>query len=73
MQYGFGHTMVKVSRQRLDTPLMGDLFLRILPTAYEAAVIRNRDLPHTSVEIGYVGSYSGFGSKYGDFGDRDRA
>ena len=50
---------------------MEDLYLRILPTVYEAAIIRNRDIPKTTAEVGYVRSYSGFASKNSGFDEND--
>lgn len=70
LQYDMGNTTLKVGRQRLDTPLMGDLYLRVLPTAYEAVILKNRDLPKTMIELGYVKSFTGFGSHYSHFDDK---
>ena len=71
LQYDISKTTVKVGRQRLATPLMEDLYLRILPTVYEAAIIRNRDIPKTTAELGYVRSFSGFASKNSGFDEND--
>jgi len=71
LSYKIKKTVVKIGRQRLDTPLMGDLYLRVVPTAYEAAIIRNKNIPKTTLEVGYVKSYTGFGSRYSDFNDKD--
>ena len=67
LNYSGGNTRFRIGRQRLSTPLMGDLYLRVLPTVYEAATIKNSDLPDTTLEAGYVKSYSHFGSAYSGF------
>jgi len=69
LQYDIGNTMFKVGRQQLSTPLMQNHDLRILPSVYEAAIIRNKDIPDTMIEIGFVDRYTGFTSKENDFLD----
>ena len=71
LQYDLENTMFKAGRQRLSTPLMQDHDLRLLPSTYEAAIVRNKDLPDTMVEAGYVKRYSGFVSKLSGFDDQD--
>ena len=71
LQYDMSNTMFKIGRQRLSTPLMQDHDLRLLPSTYEAAIVRNKDIPDTMVEVGYVKRYSGFVSKLSDFDDID--
>ena len=71
LQYTLDNTLFKVGRQRLSTPLMQDHDLRLLPSTYEAVIIRNTDLPDTMVELGYVKRYSGFTSKLSGFDDQD--
>lgn len=71
LQYEISKTTFKVGRQRLATPLMQDHDLRLLPSVYEAAIVRNKDIPNTTVEVGYVSSYSGFVSKYSGFDDKN--
>jgi len=70
LQYDIGNTMLKVGRQQLSTPLMQNHDLRILPSVYEAAIIRNTDIPDTMIEVGYVDRYTGFTSKENDFLDK---
>ncbi len=62
-----GTHQVKLGRQRLSTPLMGDHNIRLLPSTYGAAVYRNKSLSDTVIELGYVERYSGFTSKLSDF------
>jgi len=69
LQYNIGNTMFKVGRQQLKTPLMQNHDLRILPSVYEAGIIRNKDIPNTTVEVGFVDRYTGFTSKENAFLD----
>jgi len=69
LQYNIGNTMFKVGRQQLSTPLIQNHDLRILPSVYEAAIIRNKDIPDTMIELGYVDRYTGFTSKDNGFTD----
>jgi hypothetical protein len=66
---GLSNTTVKVGRQQLSTPLIQNHDLRILPSVYEAAVIKNEDIKDTMVELGYVKRYTGFTSKDNRFND----
>jgi len=70
LQYDIGNTMLKVGRQQLATPLMQNHDLRILPSVYEAAIIRNKDIPDTMIEVGFVDRYTGFTSKENAFLDK---
>ncbi|MFC2073544.1 OprD family outer membrane porin, partial [Campylobacterota bacterium] len=69
LQYDIGNTMFKVGRQQLATPLIQGHDLRLLPSVYEAAIIRNKDIPDTMIEVGFVDRYSGFGSRDNGFTD----
>jgi len=70
LQYGVANTMIKVGRQQLSTPLMQNHDLRILPSVYEAAIARNKDIPNTMIEVGFVDRYTGFTSKENNFLDK---
>ena len=70
VQYDIGNTMLKVGRQQLSTPLMQNHDLRILPSVYEAAVLRDTDIPDTMIELGFVDRYTGFTSKENAFLDK---
>ena len=70
LQYDIGNTMFKVGRQQLSTPLIQNHDLRILPSVYEAAIIRNTDIPDTMIEIGFVDRYTGFTSKDNGFNEK---
>jgi len=69
LQYSMSNTMFKIGRQQLATPLIQNHDLRILPSVYEAAILRNTDIPDTMVELGYVTAYTGFTSKENAFLD----
>ena len=70
LQYDIDKTMLKVGRQQLSTPLMQNHDLRILPSVYEAAILRNKDIQDTMIEVGYVDRYTGFTSKENAFLDK---
>jgi len=70
LQYDLDKTMLKVGRQQLSTPLMQNHDLRILPSVYEAAILRNKSIQDTMVEVGYVDRYTGFTSKENAFLDK---
>lgn len=66
---GLTNTTIKVGRQQLATPLIQNHDLRILPSVYEAAIIKNEDILDTQLELGYVKRYTGFTSKDNRFND----
>jgi len=69
LQYDIGNTMFKIGRQQLSTPLIQGHDLRLLPSVYEAAIIRNKDIPDTMIELGFVDRYTGFTSRDNGFTD----
>ena len=69
LEYNIANTMIKVGRQQLSTPLIQNHDLRILPSVYEAAIIKNQDIVDTNIELGYVKRYTGFTSKDNRFND----
>jgi len=70
-QYTLNNIMFKIGRQRLSTPLINDHDLRLLPSVYEAAIIKNENLSNTLLEMGYLKRYSGFVSKLSKFDNQD--
>ena len=54
LQYNTGNTMVKIGRQRLNTPLANDYYNRFLPNSFEALVIANSDIKDTTLIGAYV-------------------
>ncbi|MFT7004008.1 MAG: imipenem/basic amino acid-specific outer membrane pore [Sulfurimonas sp.] len=73
LQYDRGNSMLKVGRQKLDTPLMNNHDLRTIATSYEAAIVKNKDIPGTEVELGYVWAFTDLGSNLNDFSDNESA
>ena len=69
LQYDIANTMFKVGRQQLSTPLIQGHDLRLLPSVYEAVIVRNKDIPDTMIELGFVDRYSGFTSRDNGFTD----
>jgi hypothetical protein len=67
LSYKFGNTNISAGRMQLFTPLAGGYDVRSLATTYEAATIQNKDISDTFVELGYIRSFTGFGSSYGEF------
>jgi len=59
LQYNAGNTMLKVGRQRLDTPLLNDYYNRYLPNTFEAVVLTNKDIADTELMAIYA-----YGWKY---------
>jgi len=68
---GLSNTTVKDGRQQLSTPLIQNHDLRVLPSVYEAAVIKIEDIKENMVELGYVKRYTGFTSKDNRFKDQN--
>lgn len=62
-------TSLKIGRQRLSTPLANDHDLRLLPSSYEAIVLKTNEIQDNTIELGYIKRYSGFVSKYNTFKD----
>ncbi len=67
--YLYSKTKFLIGATRLNTPLANDHDLRMLPTTYKVAKIENRDISNLLVEVGYIDSYSGFGSRESGFVD----
>ena len=63
LEYNIANSMIKVGRQQLATPLIQNHDLRILPSVYEAAIVRNKDIQDTTVELGFVKRYTQNGVK----------
>jgi len=71
LSYTLGQTTLKVGRQQLDTPMINNHDIRVAPTVYEAAVLRNKDIDNTVLEVGYITKQSGTTSKYNGFKDEN--
>ncbi len=72
LQYENANMTLKAGRQQLDTPLLEGNDQRLVPTVFEAYIIKSADLPNTLVEAGYVKAYSGFASYKSGFNRQER-
>lgn len=70
LNYAFGHTNIKIGRQRLDTPLAGADDARMLPNLFEAVVLSNTDIDKTTLIAAHVTkeTVGTFGNVYGEAG-----
>ena len=66
LNYTYENTMLKVGRQKLDTPLAGADDARMLPNLFEAAVVTNSDLKDTTLIAAHITkeSVGTFGNVY---------
>ncbi len=71
LEYKNGKTMVKIGRQRFKQPILNDWPNRTLPTSYEAIRVENKDIANTTLEVGFVNSDTGFGSRENEFEQRE--
>lgn len=58
LQYKNSNTLVKVGRQKLDTPLAGSDDARMVPNLFEAALVVNSDIPNTTLIAGHVTGFA---------------
>ncbi len=58
LQYTFGNTILKVGRQKLDTPMAGSDDARMLPNLFEAYVAINKDIPDTTLIAAHVTKFA---------------
>ncbi len=72
LQYVVDKTKFKIGRQQLVTPILKKIEERLLPTVYQAATVKNKDIPKTLVEVGYVNAFTGFGSRLSGFEKNER-
>ncbi|WP_294963991.1 OprD family outer membrane porin [Sulfurimonas sp.] len=71
LEYKIANTMLKVGRQGLSTPIINQYDARTAPTAFEAVIVQNKDIPDTTLEVGYVWASTSIGSSSNDFVDHD--
>ena len=57
LEYNIKNTMLKVGRQRLNTPLLNDYYNRLLPNSFNAIVLSNKDIPNTKLMAIYSSSW----------------
>lgn len=58
VQYAHGNTVFKGGRQRLDTPMAGTDDARMIANLFEAYLLSNKDIPDTSVTLGYINRFA---------------
>ena len=58
LQYKTGNTLLKVGRQKLDTPLAGSDDARMLPNLFEAYLLVNTDIKDTTLIAGHVTKFA---------------
>lgn len=68
-EQNIGKSSFKIGRQRLNTPLANDHDLRLLPSSYEAILLKTSEIENNTIELGYIQRYTGFVSKYNTFKD----
>ncbi len=54
-----GKTSAKIGRMQLDTPFLFSETWSVVPETYESVIVHNRDIPDTTLAIGYVDKYNG--------------
>jgi len=55
----WGNTLIKVGRQEIDTPFAQVDDIGIVPNTFEAYILKNRDIPDTSLFIGQIQKMAG--------------
>lgn len=58
LQYTLGNTLIKVGRQKVDTPMAGTDDARMLPNLFEGALIANSDIPDTSLVLAHMTKFA---------------
>lgn len=68
LAYDVAKTTVKVGRQHLKTPLLGNSSSRLIKDSFEAITVVNTDLPGTTIVAGYVDKMSTRTNQAGNVG-----
>jgi hypothetical protein len=58
----YNNTSFKIGRQEIDTPFAEADDISMVPNSFEAAILTNKDLPDTTITVGYINRYSGAGA-----------
>jgi hypothetical protein len=58
LQYKLGNTLLKVGRQKVNTPMAGTDDARMLPNLFEGALIANSDLPDTTLVLAHMTKFA---------------
>lgn len=57
--YSRGRSRLTLGRQEIQSPLINSYEYRIIPNLFDAYVLSSRELPGTTLTLGYVGQMSG--------------
>jgi len=60
------NTLLKIGRQELDTPFAQVDDIGIVPNTFEAYILENKDIPHTTLFIGQIQKMAGVDAKVVD-------
>lgn len=63
LTYKIADTSARIGRQNIKSPLVNSDTWPVFPNNFEAALIKNRDLPDTTLTLGYVGDERWRGSE----------
>jgi hypothetical protein len=58
LQYTYGNTLIKVGRQKIDTPMAGSDDARMLPNLFEGALISNSDISDTTIVLAHMTKFA---------------
>lgn len=59
IRYVTGRTTLSLGRQEFFSPMINSYDYRIIPNLFEAYTLQNRDLPETTLTLGYVSRMAG--------------
>jgi imipenem/basic amino acid-specific outer membrane pore len=68
LAYSVDNTTLKIGRQHLKTPLLGNSSSRLIKDSFEAITLVNTDLPDTTIVVGYVDKMSTRADQAGNVG-----
>lgn len=54
LEYKMGNTQIAVGRQKIETQLASTNDTKMIPQTFEGITIKNKDLPQTKLELGYL-------------------
>ncbi|GGD31607.1 hypothetical protein GCM10012288_01970 [Malaciobacter pacificus] len=72
LAYTMDNSSIKVGRQHLKTPLLGNSSSRLIKDSFEAITFVNTDLPQTTIVLGYVDKMSTRTDRNGNPGEFDQ-
>lgn len=62
VDYNANDLNIRVGRQLIDTPLINTDEVRMLPITYEAALVSYRGIEKTTIAVGYIKRWAGYGT-----------